>query len=295
MVHVVSRGDPTRASSNGVVEVRSTHTPSEQAAVARLATSYFNVLRVALRHDFQAFCLEVFMPLLLPFEILDDCLHGLLMVNPYVVKTQERRSAVMTAITMPDVLLEHHLVPELTPFCSRKSSATPIARFSSHTLYLLLMAFSRPVPDHEKEVEEVERTLKQFNQVLEQFRSCLQVGDPEDNLGGVRVLCDVLWKLFTRRQTVISPERHFNLVADAGAGDEGGGNADTRKADNYYSVKYVQQIVDLLVDLQISHENRAVPIYQDFVTSELLVQSEANVVRRRPEPENKDNVCKPLN
>ena len=118
--------------------------------------------------------------------------------------------------------------------------------------------------------------------MLEQFQTKCQSGDPESNLGGIRVLMDALWKLFTRRRTIL-PEDEYKSFA----------NKDKQGSffkDEYYWVMYVQKILELLTDLCIGPSGAAVKVIQNFVANDLIRTNEANAVRRRPEPESHDNV-----
>jgi len=94
------------------------------------------------------------------------------------------------------------------------------------------------------------------------------------------VLMDVLWKLFTRRKAVISDEDHKQF----------GENQMTIGRDEYYWVKYVEHVMDLLSDLCIGPDGHAIPQIQEFIAQDLMKVSEANSIRRRPEPECSDNV-----
>jgi hypothetical protein len=231
--------------------------------------------------------LETFMPLFFPSEIMEQSLFALLSINPRTVGTPERRDVVGRAIIMPDVFLQHQLVHMLVPFCGKQVSAAPIAKWSSHTLYLLLASFLRTVPDEAAERAEVDNRLRQFDTILEQFRICCQLGNPENSQGGVRVLMDLVWKLFTRRQTVVSPEVYFTMAIDGVTAN----NANAiQTADNFYDVRFLHKVIELLTDLCISLDGRAVTAFQTFIANELFITNEASAVRRRPEPECSDNV-----
>jgi hypothetical protein len=117
--------------------------------------------------------------------------------------------------------------------------------------------------------------------VLNQFRVKCQLDDPEENLGGVKVLMDVLWKIFTRRKSFIEYEEHHKILQED--------NHKSLKADNYYHVPFVVSIVEVLTDLCIGADNKAVRIVQDTIARELLVINEPTAVRRRPEPECDEN------
>lgn len=231
--------------------------------------------------------LETFMPLFFPSEIMEQSLFALLSINPRTVGTPERRDVVGRAIMMPDVFLQHQLVHMLVPFCGKQVSAAPIAKWSSHTLYLLLASFLRTVPLEAAEMAEVENRLRQFDTILEQFRICCQLGNPENSQGGVRVLMDLVWKLFTRRQTVVSPEVYFTMAIDGVTAN----NANAiQTADNFYDVRFLHKVIELLTDLCISLDGRAVTAFQTFIANELFITNEASAVWRRPEPECSDNV-----
>eukprot|EP00913_Durusdinium_trenchii_P025484 g23922.t1 len=230
--------------------------------------------------DFSRIQLETFLPLLMPFKTNAAANAGLLTISPYEVNTPERREAARRAIMMPDVFLSRDLVPELVPCCKVATSTDLLSTLSAHTLYLLTMAFARPEPLHSS--EEVDATMKlgQFQQVLEQFRKKCTTGTAEENLGGIRVIVDVLWKLFTRRKKVLD-EKQYKSFAQ---------NKESFEKGPYYWVKFVQRILELLTDLCIGPDGNAINEIQDFITRELIQTSEALSIRRRPPPECSDNI-----
>ncbi|CAJ1419383.1 unnamed protein product [Effrenium voratum] len=230
--------------------------------------------------DFVRIQLETFLPLLMPFKTNAAANAGLLTISPYEVNTPERREAARRAIMMPDVFLSRDLVPELVPCCKVRSTSDLLSSLSAHTLYLLTLAFARPEPAHS--TEELEATVKlgQFQQVLEQFRKKCTTGTAEENLGGIRVIMDVLWKLFTRRKKVVSEEEYKSFAQ----------KKDSMQKDPYYWVKFVQRILELLTDLCIGPDGNAINEIQDFITRELIQTSEAMSIRRRPAPECWDNI-----
>ena len=125
------------------------------------------------------------------------------------------------------------------------------------------------------------RAHRNFEGVLQQFLQTCQLGDPADSLGGVRVLMDVLWKLFTRRRRFMDAETYLQSLNPE--------EASTMHADNYYHVPFLGSIVRVLTSLCIGRDNRAVKVVQDFIAKELMVTNEAAASRRRPEPECHDN------
>ncbi|CAE7254332.1 RYR1 [Symbiodinium necroappetens] len=232
---------------------------------------------------------------LMPFKTNSAANAGLLTISPYEVNTPERREAARRAIMMPDVFLSRDLVPELVPCCQVATTTDLLSTLSAHTLYLLTMAFARPEPADSAEEADCTIKLGQFQQVLEQFRKKCTNGTAEENLGGIRVIVDVLWKLFTRRKTVVSEEEYKEFAQ----------NKDSlqKLGDPYYWVKFVQRILELLTDLCIGRKlacfrselapcNDTATDYtgQDFITRELIQTSEALSIRRRPAPECWDNV-----
>ncbi|CAE7569626.1 RYR1, partial [Symbiodinium sp. CCMP2456] len=233
-----------------------------------------------LDEDFVRIQLESFLPLLMPFKTNSAANAGLLTISPYEVNTPERREAARRAIMMPDVFLSRDLVPELVPCCQVATTTDLLSTLSAHTLYLLTMAFARPEPADSAEEADCTIKLGQFQQVLEQFRKRCTNGTAEENLGGIRVIVDVLWKLFTRRRTVVSEEEYKEFAQ----------NKDSLQKDPYYWVKFVQRILELLTDLCIGPDGSAINEIQDFITRELIQTSEAISIRRRPAPECWDNV-----
>ena len=122
---------------------------------------------------------------------------------------------------------------------------------------------------------------RNFDGVLQQFLQTCQLGDPELNLGGVRVLMDVFWKLFTRRRRFMDTQTYMkSLDPEVSA---------NLAADNYYHVPFVESVVRVLASLCIGKDSRAVRVTQDLIAKELLVTNEAAASRRRPEPECSDN------
>ncbi|CAE8628389.1 unnamed protein product [Polarella glacialis] len=215
--------------------------------------------------DFVRVQLETFLPLLMPFRLNVAAAAGLLSISPHEVKTPERREAARRAIMMPDVFLSRPLVPELVPCCQAIATSDLLSTLSAHTLYLLLMSFAREEPADSVEETIATEKLGQFQQVLEQFRKECQTGTPEDNLGGIRVLVDVLWKTFTRRRTFLKEEEYKAWVK----------NEEKMGKDQYYWVKFVQRILELLTDVCIGVDGHAVNEVQDFITRELLSVNEA--------------------
>ena len=227
-------------------------------------------------HAFEKTQLENFMAVLLPFEVHEGAVHGLLQIAPSDY-SPEQRAQVMSSITMPDVFLQHNLIPLLVPMCSGHASEQ-LTRWACNTLYLMLMAFARPVPAGLTEEVEALKAHRNFDGLLQRFLHTCQLGNPSDNLGGVRVLMDVFWKLFTRRRRFIPAAEYFQSLDDANI-----------KADNYYHVPFLASVVHVLTVLCIGRENRAVRVTQDFIAKELMVTNEAAASRRRPEPENHEN------
>jgi hypothetical protein len=219
--------------------------------------------------------LENFMALLLPFPLHDAATTGLLQISPFAASSPDQRVMVMHAITMPDVFLQHNLVPLLVPMCSG-NNGDALTRWSCHTLYLMLLSFARPVPVCMAEEFEAAKAHERFRGVLNQFRIKCQLGDPVENIGGVQVLMDVLWKLFTRRKSYVDPEAHMDLRPET---------VSQMKADNYYHVPFVESVVEVLTDLCIGSDNRAVKVVQDVIAYEMMMTNESTAVRRRPEPE----------
>ncbi|CAE8725672.1 unnamed protein product [Polarella glacialis] len=186
----------------------------------------------------------------------------------------------MGAITMPDVFLQHALVPLLVPMCGGQGSQM-ITRWSCCTLYLLLMAFARPVPAGLSDAVEAAKAHKNFEGVLQQFVLTCQMGAPEKNLGGIRVLMDVLWKLFTRRKKFFNSEEHLKSINPE--------VSHVTMADNFYHIPFVVSVLKVLTDLCVGGANEAVPLVQNLIAKELLVTNEAAAARRRPEPECDEN------
>eukprot|EP00931_Biecheleriopsis_adriatica_P055980 TRINITY_DN33185_c0_g1_i1.p1 TRINITY_DN33185_c0_g1~~TRINITY_DN33185_c0_g1_i1.p1 ORF type:complete len:3737 (+),score=795.69 TRINITY_DN33185_c0_g1_i1:1026-12236(+) len=223
--------------------------------------------------------LENFMAIMLPFAAQEGTVHGLLQIAPSEY-SPEQRAQVMSSITMPDVFLQHNLVPLLVPMCGGHASEQ-LTRWSCNTLYLMLLAFARPVPAGLIEEVEAMKAHKNFDGVLQQFLITCQLGEPADNLGGIRVLMDVLWKLFTRRKGYIDADHHLSsLDPEVNA---------KLHADNFYHVPFLESVLRVLTDLCIGRDNRAVPIVQDLIAKELMITNEAAASRRRPEPECYDN------
>lgn len=230
-------------------------------------------------HPFEKAQLENFMAVLLPFEVHDGAVHGLLQIAPSDY-SPEQRAQVMSSITMPDVFLQHNLIPLLVPMCGGHASEQ-LTKWACNTLYLMLMAFARPVPAGLTEEVEAMKAHRNFEGLLQRFLQTCQLGDPAENLGGVRVLMDVFWKLFTRRKRFIPAEDYFNsLLPEV---------AINLPADNFYHVPFLGSIVHVLTALCIGRDNRAVRVTQDFIAKELLKTNEAAASRRRPEPESYDN------
>ena len=117
--------------------------------------------------------------------------------------------------------------------------------------------------------------------MLQQFLQTCQLGDPVLNLGGVRVLMDVFWKLFTRRKHFMDTEAYMrSLDPEVSL---------TMVADNFYHVPFMESVVRVLTSLCIGRDSRAVRVTQDLIAKELLVTNEAAASRRRPEPECYEN------
>ena len=244
-----------------------------QEASKRLVNPFDDAL-----HPFEKAQLENFMAVLLPFEVHDGAVHGLLQIAPSDY-SPEQRAQVMSSITMPDVFLQHNLIPLLVPMCGGHASEQ-LTKWACNTLYLMLMAFARPVPAGLTEEVEAMKAHRNFEGLLQRFLQTCQLGDPAENLGGVRVLMDVFWKLFTRRKRFIPAEDYFNsLLPEV---------AINLPADNFYHVPFLGSIVHVLTALCIGRDNRAVRVTQDFIAKELLKTNEAAASRRRPEPESYD-------
>ena len=230
-------------------------------------------------HPFEKAQLENFMAVLLPFEVHDGAVHGLLQIAPSDY-SPEQRAQVMSSITMPDVFLQHNLIPLLVPMCGGHASEQ-LTKWACNTLYLMLMAFARPVPAGLTEEVDAMKAHRNFEGLLQRFLQTCQLGDPSENLGGVRVLMDVFWKLFTRRKRFIPAEDYFNSLKPEVAA--------RLPADNFYHVPFLASVVHVLTALCIGRDNRAVRVTQDFIAKELLKTNEAAASRRRPEPESYDN------
>ncbi|CAE7545680.1 RYR1 [Symbiodinium necroappetens] len=223
--------------------------------------------------------LENFMAVMLPFAVHPGAVHGLLQIAPSDY-SPEQRAQVMSSITMPDVFLQHNLVPLLVPMCSGHASEQ-LTRWSCNTLYLMLMAFVRPVPAGLAEEIDAAKAHRNFDGVLQQFLQTCHLGDPLLNLGGVRVLMDVFWKLFTRRKHFMdTPTYMKSLDSEV---------ATKMAADNFYHVPFMESVVRVLTSLCIGKDSRAVRVTQDLIAKELLVTNEAAACRRRPEPECYEN------
>jgi len=91
---------------------------------------------------FQRAQLENYLALVLPYRLEDAAAYGLLQISPYGLQP-DLRAEVTARITMPDVFLQHNLVPLLVPMCSGRSSEA-LTRWSCHTLYLYLLCLHRP-------------------------------------------------------------------------------------------------------------------------------------------------------
>ena len=150
------------------------------------------------------------MAVLLPFEVHDGAVHGLLQIAPSDY-SPEQRAQVMSSITMPDVFLQHNLIPLLVPMCGGHASEQ-LTKWACNTLYLMLMAFARPVPAGLTEEVDAMKAHRNFEGLLQRFLQTCQLGDPSENLGGVRVLMDVFWKLFTRRKALHSGRGLFQFL-----------------------------------------------------------------------------------
>jgi hypothetical protein len=177
---------------------------------------------------FQRGQLENYLALLVPFKLEDASAHGLLQISPYGLQPDVRED-ITKRITMPDVFLQHNLVPLLIPMCSGQSSEL-LTRWSCHTLYLYLLSFARPVPTEQAEELDVQKAQEKFKSVLQEFRVKCQLGDVNENLGGVKVLMDVLWKLFTRRKSYVPPEKHLCIFNEE--------ENENMRVDNYYYVPF---------------------------------------------------------
>ena len=130
-------------------------------------------------------------------------------------------------------------------------------------------------------VELISSQDRNFDGVLQQFLQTCQLGDPVLNLGGVRVLMDVFWKLFTRRKHFMdTPTYMKSLDPEVSA---------KMVADNFYHVPFMESVVRVLTSLCIGRDSRAVRVTQDLIAKELLVTNEAAASRRRPEPECHEN------
>ena len=117
--------------------------------------------------------------------------------------------------------------------------------------------------------------------MLQQFLQTCHLGDPLLNLGGVRVLMDVFWKLFTRRKRFMDTPTYMKSLDS---------EVSTKMAaDNFYHVPFMESVVRVLTSLCIGKDSRAVQVTQDLIAKELLVTNEAAACRRRPEPECYEN------